>query len=199
MYLIDSAGRVGTTMFIDWLSRYKKTNNRSDRDRMKHMVRPVNYNKIEKAVYLFTRRPEEQAVSLVKRFGNKQAKKLTGKSPRLRNPSSLKKYNYDIFSIEDVFKNWWFADGLNYDVAFVCYDNLWQHLGDIVGFLKLSPSALETFPPKKERQRTKEILQEDPELEKHLKKIYSPFKIFLKNSVPDFYINYGKDSVYMDT
>lgn len=191
MYLISSAGRVGTTMFIDWLSRYRKTNNRSDRDRMKHLIRPVNYREVERAVYLFTRQPEQQAVSLVKRFGNKQVKKLSRKNLHLKNPYSLKFYPYDVFSIEKVFKNWWFADGLNYDVAFVCYDSLWQHLGDIVSFLKLTPPVLETFPPRRPRQGTIEILESDPELERHLQQIYSPFREFLKKNVPDFYVKHG--------
>lgn len=189
MYLICSAGRVGTTMLIDWLSKYKKTNNRSDRDRLKHLIRPVERKKVERAVYLFTRKPEEQSVSLVKRFWNKQVKKLTGQNIQLSTPAGLKKYDYDVFNFEEIFRNWWFAEEVSYPIAFVNYDTLWNHLGDLVSFLKFNPQVLINFPPRRERQGTLEILEKDPELYQHVSKIYQPYKAFLKQ-VPDFYVKH---------
>lgn len=190
MYLICSGGRVGTTMLIDWLSKYKKTNNRKDKDRLKHLTKPIQSKKIERCVYLYTRKPEEQAVSLVKRFWNKQVKKLTGQTISLSTPGGLKQYGYDVFNFEGIFKNWWFAEELNYPVAFVNYDTLWQHLGDLTSFLKLNPQVLINFPAWHKREKTLEILEKDRELYRHLSKIYSPYKTFLEQ-VPDFYIKYN--------
>ena len=97
MYLVCSAGGVGTTAFIKWLAQYHKVNDPDDKDGLKHLVSPPDRDDIEKAVYIYSSRPESQVVSICRRFGSRQAKKLTGEDRMIKKPMSYLAYHFDVY------------------------------------------------------------------------------------------------------
>jgi hypothetical protein len=185
MILISSAGGVATTNLIDWVSKYKKTNNRGDKDRLKHAIEPPEKPNIEKAIYIFTKKPEEAAVSLINRFRQAQIRKLTKRRIIVEHPKQLMQYNRDLFNFKQIFKNWWFSS-TKYSILFLNYDCMWDYVSDIVNFLEIDKKAINNFPAYIQRQAVKD-LSENKKLHKHLLFVYANFKDFL-SVFPDFYV-----------
>ena len=188
MILICSAGGVGTTSFIKWAGRYSTVNSYGNKDGLKHSVHPPERKGIEKAVYLFTRKPEEAAVSLVKRFNESHIRKLTGENLILRDYRKLLGYNRDLFDFESVFKNWFYS-ATSYDILFLNYDTMWYYVKDVAEFLEFPEEAIIEFPKFKKRNSAK-LLEQEQQLYYHLNSIYNKFKYFLYD-LPDFYVKDG--------
>ena len=190
MYIISSAGGVGTTFFIDWLRHFYTVNDRNDVDKLKHPKKPLERKDIKKVVYIYTKKPEEQALSLVKRFKSAQIKKLTGNTLPINSQNDLTKFNYDPFNFEGVFKNWWKDTEHKYPIAFINYDVLWSYIPQIVQFLDLAPDKAKSFPPRRQRKNTLDSIKHNTFLTSHLINIYKDYKEYLSN-IPDFYVKEG--------
>lgn len=186
-HLICSPGGVGHTMFIYWIKKFYSTNHPHDHDGLKHLRQPPIRNDIKKAIYIFSKKPEDQAISLVKRFKHVQIQKLTGKKTPIKKIGDLINYNYDLFDFEGVFKKWWYSENIPYNIAFVNYDNLWDYISSVLDFLELDKSKKSTFPKKKQRTNTLQSIKNNTLLYNHLQNIYEDYKNFMLE-IPDFYI-----------
>jgi len=175
MYLVCSAGGVGTTMLLKWLSKYYETNDVDDKDGLKHSTYPPLRDDIDKAIYIYSSYPEAQAVSIARHFGSKQAWKLTGQDIDIKSPRSYLDYNEDPYNLRGIIENWLHCKR-EYEVGFIDFERLWkEQLPRLGEFLGLNRRIMNSFPLYKERI-SERILLQDKELYYHLHEIYKPLK-----------------------
>lgn len=160
--LIVSPGGVATTMLIEFVQKFAKTNDHTDKDGFKHIpVPPISFNSKLRCIYIYGD-PELATVSLFRRnFGRPQSKKLKKDCPFPQTISSnwsLEDY-IDIASRDDKFRmsfyehfsNWFYKYRL-YPTLFIRDDSIWEHITEITDFLELPRSAIKSLPKPKARK-----------------------------------------------
>ena len=157
--VVGSYGGVGTTFFLDFISKFKKTNHPQDDDKIKHLtVPPVSFNKNVRFVYIYGN-PVEAVPSLFGRgMANFQSKKLQRDQEIINEPISLdttlEEYalaRVDKFLFRRHFYNW-YRDCLMHPTLFIRYEKIWDHKEEIFKFLDLPMSEIGNFPEKKQRR-----------------------------------------------
>lgn len=157
--VVGSYGGVGTTFFLDFVSRFKKTNHPQDDDKIKHLgMPPVSFNKNVRFVYIYGD-PMEAATSLFGRgMHNYQSKKLQRDQGAVNEPIPLNltleeyaKAGVDHFQFRRHFFNW-YRDYLIHPTLFIRYEKIWDHKEEIFEFLGLPMSEIDSFPEKKQRR-----------------------------------------------
>lgn len=157
--VVGSYGGVGTTFFLDFVSRFKTTNHPQDEDKIKHLgMPPVSFNRNVRFVYIYGD-PMEAATSLFGRgMHNYQSKKLQRDQDAVNEAIPLDltleeyaKAGVDQFQFRRHFFNW-YRDYLIHPTLFIRYEKIWDHKEEIFEFLGLPMNEIENFPQKKERR-----------------------------------------------
>ena len=85
--------------------------------------------------------------------------------------------------LKNIFNNW-INNEVDYEIAFVDYEKMWDELPCIVDFLNLDREAIDTFSSFKKR-KSERILTQNKELNNHLQYIYQGFKEFVESKMDD--------------
>ncbi|MEK6889064.1 MAG: sulfotransferase domain-containing protein [Nanoarchaeota archaeon] len=193
--LVCSYGGVGTTLFIDFISKYKRVNCVDDCDRYKHLINPPNVQKkCFKAIYLFGD-PIASLISLFRRnYQNAHAEKIMDiedwdKIASLENIDKYASEEYDLFKFKRHF-DLWKNSKTDYPVLFVKFEDLWKNMGKILDFLEIPKSALQDFP--KQRERESKLSSLDKKTAESLKRIYGKFAEQIKREKSLFFNKYKK-------
>ena len=181
--LISSMGGVGTTFFINHISKYRSTNLANDRDKFKHLFfPPFSQNKNIKYIYLFGN-PIDAVISLFnnKRHHNHSQKFLSYNKnlKSIKKESTLEKYvagGVDRFLFAEQFNNW-INGSVFYPTLFIKYEKLWDNIDKIYDFLDIPSEEIKSFPARKKRSSDFTILENDTQ--ESLNKIYGDFKNYI--------------------
>jgi hypothetical protein len=162
-YLVSSFGGCGTTFLIDFISKYKKTNDRSrgGADWLKHTKNPPKLSFIKKAIYIFDK-PEN---TIVYHFSKRDrsfifwpihhCRNMEGDWSKISAGWDLGDYlsnGKDLFMFENHFDNWLNSKDRSYQIMFVKYEKMWDHLPEVFDFLEIDKEEIKNFPPKKQRK-----------------------------------------------
>src|SRR5574343_385370 len=114
-FLISSFGGCGTTFLINFVSNYKKTNDSSDKDGLKHIKSPPDLSFIKKALYLFSD-PKNAVVYHFSKINQgfpfwpiNHCRNMGGDWAKMKVNWNLRDYlnnKEDLFKIEVNFNNW---------------------------------------------------------------------------------------------
>lgn len=178
--LVASYGGVGTTFLIEFLSQYRRTNDRHDGDGLKHLpMPPVSGNPRIRCVYVYGD-PVAAAASLFQRdMQHAQSCKLLALRPDLSpipDGMTLEAYarsGADRLHFEAHFQNW-HDRYLVHPTLFLRYETLWDHLDALADFLELPPGALEAFPAQRARSTRLDALP--PGTRAGLEQMYGGFR-----------------------
>lgn len=128
-FLICSFGGVGTTFFINFVKKYKKTNSPADRDGFKHQKHPPKkFKHAFKAIYIFGD-PFNALISIFNRnFQREQLRKIS--KPKIKkfedkivNLLSYLNNGKDLFRFENHF-DCWAKSKVRYPILFIKYENI---------------------------------------------------------------------------
>jgi len=180
--VVSSYGGVGTTFLLNFLEKYKTTNDSFDRkDRMKHSpLPPISFNINVKFVYVFGN-PQLSAISLFQRgFHDYHSMKLqryfdTNKSP-IPKKMTLQEYTsigVDKFFFQDHFNNWYHKYLPSIPTLFIRYETLFDNLEFLFDFLEIPKARIDTFP--REQKRSSNLSDISVETRKQLDVMYGDF------------------------
>ena len=164
---VVSYGGVGTTSLIEFISRYKTTNDCDDYDGYKHLsIPPVSRNPDLKILYIYGD-PMMACSSLFRRgFHRAQSIKLQAywkfKADVIPYNESLGGYletGIDKLCFEEHFNNWLDKYPLN-DTMFIEFESMWENVEEILQFLELPREAAKDFPAIKTRNSSYDSLEE---------------------------------------
>jgi hypothetical protein len=156
--VVGSSGGVGTSFLIEFLQKYKVTNHPADRDGLKHLpVPPISFNPDVRFVYIYGN-PVMAVVSLFRRnYQVVQSRKLSkykSHTDLLTHQTTLREFalgGVDAFGLREHFENW-HQKYLVHPTIFLRYETIWDHVDDLIAFLRLPPSASKEFPARAERR-----------------------------------------------
>lgn len=197
--MVSSPGGVGTSFLLTHLSKYKRTNNPSDKDRFKHIIfPPLSHNKNIKYIYIFGS-PIDSVISL---FGRNfhfyhSAKIVSFKNTVKPIPEekTLEEYaseGTDRFLFSEQFNNW-LTHSKFYPTLFLRYEKIWDNLETLYEFLEIPQEEITSFPQKKERKS--KLLDLDKKTQTGLKNIYGEFEQYLEGFDDCFMVNSRKNSL----
>ena len=159
--IVVSFGGVGTTFFMQHLSRFKRINEIRDKDRLKHIQESlITVNPDIRYVYIFGD-PILSVISLFKRgMQYPQSHKLQrdsniklGAIPESMSLSEYALIRIDRFLFRGHFYGW-YKNRRKRRIAFVRYENMWDNIPKLADFLEV-PAAFENdFPAKTARTST---------------------------------------------
>ena len=181
--LTVSPGGSGTTMLMDFLAERTASNDPGDRDGLKHFPGPpLPLNPRCRVIYLYGD-PVDMCVSLFRRgYASHQSAKINrtlGRSiPLIAPGETIDEYaakGTDYLGFNEHFDHWR-NDARPYDVAFVRYDTLWDHLPKVLDFAGLDPRLAAEFPTRLQRHRADHL---SPETMRGLLKIYEPLRALM--------------------
>lgn len=147
--LVVSPGGVGTTFVMEYLEKYIKINNKSDRDQLKHIPNiPLSLKKNVKILFI-TSNFEEIYKSLEKRDWVKyNALKLGSPLSKIHKKKKLKKIFYHL--VEKQKKA--FENNKKHCILIIEYKDIWKKKMEIMKHFEIKNlEFLENFPEKKER------------------------------------------------
>ena len=178
--LVTSYGGAGTTFLIEFLSQYKRTNDRHDGDQLKHLpMPPVSWNPRFRCVYLFGD-PVLATVSLFNRgMQHAQSKKLLALRrdlspiPEGMTLEAYARAGADRLHFRDHFENW-HERYLVHPVLFLRYETLWDNRDALAGFLELPDGAMDAFPEQRTRNAALDGLP--PDTLAGLERMYGAFR-----------------------
>jgi hypothetical protein len=181
--LTVSPGGCGTTMLMDFFAERTTSNDPGDRDGLKHFPGPpLPLNPRCRVIYLHGD-PVDMCVSLFRRgYASHQSAKINrtlgNATPLIVQGETIDEYaakGTDCLGFNQHFGHW-HNDPRPYDVAFVRYDTLWDHLPKVLDFAGLDPRLAAGFPARLERHRTDHI---SPETTRRLVEIYEPLRVLM--------------------
>lgn len=178
--LVCSYGGTGTTMLIEFLSRYFCCNSADDEDGLKHTDRvPVSRNPNLRIVYIYCD-PVDAVYSLFRRgFFALHSRKLLRGHPeisRLSESSSLEAYareQVDRFQFEAHFSRWRSAPQY-FPVFFMRFERLWDNLPELFEFLGIPATEMGKFP--QQRRRLVKTMNPGADVEAGIEKLYGGFQ-----------------------
>lgn len=152
---VSSGGGVGTTFFIDHLSRFARCNDRDDNDRLKHLpVVPVRGYGAARFVYVCGD-PVEATLSLIRRkFAVHQARKNGLLRPRLNvgDLDGVLANGPDPLGLTRNLLRWTDPGPAGPPVMAVRYERLWDVVPVMAEAFGLPEPFVSTFPARKQRQ-----------------------------------------------
>ncbi len=160
MIFIYSFGGVGTTMFYDFIRRYRPVNTQSN---VHHGLETLLF-KNERAVYLFGN-PIEAILSFYRRqathdhFIDQHALHLRVRSPISKSLDEYIIKGEDQFELERHFDQYINAKKY-YPILFVKYPDLWENLSPVMQFLNLKEHQ-NSFPARRNRESKISHLSKD--------------------------------------
>lgn len=149
--LIVSPGGVGTTFFIEYIMKFKRTNDPYDRDRLKHLCRPPNsiLQLGDCRVIMITGDEEDIYASLKRRGWDRIQSARLGSPVGVIGPAELAKNAFKK-AVKNQAESWGNA-GLNLYLV-VRYEDLWDKVDEVARFLEIEdPSFAKNFPERKNR------------------------------------------------
>ena len=163
---IVSYGGVGTTLLINFLSNYTKTNHPHNQDGLKHKIKPSKFNRASKNIFVLGD-PVLTIISLFKRgiyyhhaIGIQNQLKIKTKIPQDLDLSQYSNCNKDIFYFERFIDNW-ILNNYEVELLVVKFDSIWDHLNELQEYLNLPHSIISSFPKKRQRNSTLQDLDKD--------------------------------------
>lgn len=175
---ITSHGGVGTSFFIDYLSKFKKTNEAFDmtNDLTKHLpVPPQRMPRDLRIIYVFGD-PVLATTSLFRRKYAHLATCRIGSFGYISESNDLAQYielGQDSLGLNNHFKRWLNQRWLNRQTLFINYDKLWDYKNVIASFSGIPLEQFGDFPDKK--QRKSNTLQLTPSQVSKLENIYKSY------------------------
>jgi hypothetical protein len=156
--VVSSYGGSGSSLLLNFLKKYKTTNQRSDADMLKHHTEPpLSVNPDQKFIYIFGN-PVYATISLFRRNfqflqSSKVQKRIPEKKPPIPEEMTLEKYaelGIDRFAMREQFHNWYHST-LQNPIMFLKYERLFDNLEAVIEFCDLPMDVLNDFPEKKMR------------------------------------------------
>lgn len=196
--LISSYGGVGTTFFISFVSKYKKTL-AYEEAYFKHIpLPPLSKNNNLKVIYIFGN-PQNACISLFRRnYQNGHSTNYSNYFKTRKEPipkeESLIEYltkGIDKFRFEKHFLNWSKTHYSKYEILFLKYETLHEHIDVVFDYLELPSSLISEFPKKiRRKSNLNSLSKNEKEL---LDKMYLNFSKDIEKLDPYFLIsNYRK-------
>lgn len=194
--VVSSYGGSGSSLLLNFLKKYKTTNQRSDADMLKHHTEPpLSVNPEQKFIYIFGN-PVYATISLFRRgFQFVQSKKIQKRIPQVKPPvpekMTLEEYaelGVDRFAFREQFHNWYNGSMQN-PIMFLKYEQMFDNIEAIIKFCDLPSEVLNDFPEKKKRNSIDHI--DSPRTLELLQKMHSELLNELKD-FPDFEIRKPK-------
>jgi len=153
--IVNSPGGVATTFFMDFVRKHKSTNHPGDKDGLKHLPGVPRIRPNVRYLYLYGD-PAGAVISLARRgFLDYQIRKNGTWMPctEIHSPEAYLQAGKDLLRLIPLKDAWQGAMETNpSQVMIIPYDSLWDRMEEWGDFLKLSPQALEQFPPRRERR-----------------------------------------------
>jgi hypothetical protein len=188
--LICSMGGVGTTMMIEYMSKWIRTNRKHEIGGVKHLMKPPTQVFLpRRAIFLFGT-PFDPVLSLWKR------KHLDGipffyyhffnMHGNYGLPSELELLDYlqsgkERFCFEEQIRNWLYTE-TPYPRICIRYENIWEHAEELIDFAGLPEEALATFP--KYKKRSSDWKEEPEEVRHALVSMYKGLNDFVDSLDP---------------
>ncbi len=153
-FIVCSPGGAGTSMLIEFLSKYYKTNHPHNGDRLKHIVRPyLKRFKDVKVIYIIGN-PIETTLSLLNRGFFKPHYSIHGQFKALPKGKltleSIVNSDADYLNLNKLYANWLNPKFHHNKCLVIDFDHLWNNLDVLLDFCQLKDEK-KNFPPKKER------------------------------------------------
>ena len=168
--VVASYGGVGTSFLLEYLSKYKKTNDPTDSDGFKHLpLPPISFNSKVRYIYVYGS-PQMAAVSLFHRnYHYGQSKKMQCYNKNIvpiPKTMTLKEYaslGVDRFNFKQNFFNWYEKYLIGIPILFVRYENIFNNIEHILEFARVPIENRCKFPKKRKRLSTKESISKNTE------------------------------------